>query len=104
MNYISKIVKELYNWSTMHIHRVFIVKYEIGNQEYLKPHYDTSTYTINILLNDKFEGGGTHFINENISINDKVGTIILHPGFPTHYHEGLKILSGKRYVLIAFIK
>jgi len=104
MNYISKIVKKLYNWSTVHIHRAFIVKYEIGNQEYLKPHYDTSTYTINILLNDKFEGGGTHFINENITINDKVGTIILHPGSPTHYHEGLKITSGKRYVLIAFIK
>lgn len=103
MNYVSHIVYDIFAWKTKSIHRAFIVKYEIGNQEYLKPHHDFSSYTLNILLNDDFEGGGTHFIKENITINGKIGTATLHPGGITHYHEGLRIKSGKRYVLIAFI-
>ena len=103
MSYVSNIVYDIFAWKTTSIHRAFIVKYEIGNQEYLKPHHDCSSYTLNILLNDDFEGGGTHFIKENITINGKIGTATLHPGGITHYHEGLRIKAGKRYVLIAFI-
>ena len=29
----------------------FVVKYRPGEQDHLKPHYDESTYTINIALN-----------------------------------------------------
>ncbi len=104
MTYISKIVYDIFSWTTTEVHRVFIVKYEIGNQEYLKPHHDSSSYTLNILLNDDFEGGGTYFIKENITINGEIGSATLHPGGITHYHEGLRITSGIRYVLIAFIK
>lgn len=43
---------------------MFIVKYsaiEKGGQTGLKPHTDEAYFSVNILLSDEFEGGGTRF-------------------------------------------
>jgi len=85
----------------------FIVRYKPDEQRELKPHHDTSTYTINIALNkvnEDFTGGGCRFTRYNCSVTDtKVGWLIMHPGKLTHQHEGLRVHTGTRYIMVSFI-
>jgi hypothetical protein len=82
---------------------VFVVKYEMGKQEYLEMHCDDSTITINILLSDPttdFSGGGTQF-EDGLILNPDQGDMIVHGS--KRKHSGLQITSGKRYILVFFI-
>jgi hypothetical protein len=89
---------------TKDINIAFVVKYSMDGQRDLKPHHDSSTYTVNICLNDEFEGGGCHFIRQKTLLEHRqVGYASMHPGKLTHYHEGLPITAGKRYILVSFI-
>ncbi|XP_017754981.1 PREDICTED: procollagen-lysine,2-oxoglutarate 5-dioxygenase 1 isoform X1 [Eufriesea mexicana] len=85
----------------------FVVRYRPDEQPLLKPHHDSSTYTINIALNRRgvdYEGGGCRFIRYNCSVTDtKPGWMLMHPGRLTHYHEGLRVTSGTRYIMISFV-
>ncbi|XP_073976673.1 procollagen lysyl hydroxylase [Rhodnius prolixus] len=85
----------------------FVVRYKPDEQPSLRPHHDSSTYTINIALNRPkidYTGGGCHFIRYNCSVTDtKVGWTLMHPGRLTHYHEGLRVTSGTRYIMISFV-
>lgn len=85
----------------------FVVRYRPDEQPLLKPHHDSSTYTINIALNRPgvdYEGGGCRFIRYNCSVTDtKPGWMLMHPGRLTHYHEGLRVTSGTRYIMISFV-
>ncbi|XP_053492740.1 procollagen-lysine,2-oxoglutarate 5-dioxygenase 2 [Ictalurus furcatus] len=85
----------------------FVVKYTPNRQAYLKPHHDSSTFTINIALNHKgldFEGGGCRFHRYNCSIESpRKGWSFMHPGRLTHLHEGLPTTSGTRYIAVSFI-
>ncbi|XP_016839853.1 procollagen-lysine,2-oxoglutarate 5-dioxygenase isoform X1 [Nasonia vitripennis] len=85
----------------------FVVRYRPDEQPSLKPHHDSSTYTINIALNKvgvDYEGGGCRFIRYNCSVTDtKPGWMLMHPGRLTHYHEGLKVTKGTRYIMISFV-
>ncbi|KAK4308429.1 hypothetical protein Pmani_019867 [Petrolisthes manimaculis] len=85
----------------------FIVRYRPTEQSFLRPHHDSSTYTINVALNRPhidYEGGGAHFIRYNCSVVDtKVGWALMHPGRLTHYHEGLRTTNGTRYIMVSFI-
>ena len=76
----------------------------MDGQQNLSPHHDSSTYTVNIALNDEYEGGGCRFIRQDVKLlNQKISYSSIHPGRLTHYHEGLPITSGKRYILVSFI-
>ncbi|XP_019873641.2 procollagen-lysine,2-oxoglutarate 5-dioxygenase isoform X2 [Aethina tumida] len=85
----------------------FVVRYRPDEQPSLRPHHDSSTYTINIALNQvgvDYEGGGCRFIRYNCSVVDtKPGWILMHPGRLTHYHEGLRVTNGTRYIMISFV-
>ncbi|CAL8292338.1 unnamed protein product [Lota lota] len=85
----------------------FVVKYTPGRQSYLRPHHDSSTFTINIALNNKhldFQGGGCKFHRYNCSIESpRKGWSFMHPGRLTHLHEGLPTTNGTRYIAISFI-
>ncbi|KAM8881299.1 procollagen-lysine,2-oxoglutarate 5-dioxygenase 2 isoform 2-T2 [Synchiropus picturatus] len=85
----------------------FVVKYTPGRQSYLRPHHDSSTFTINIALNNKdtdFEGGGCRFHRYNCSIESpRKGWTFMHPGRLTHLHEGLPTTNGTRYIAVSFI-
>ncbi|XP_017885394.2 procollagen-lysine,2-oxoglutarate 5-dioxygenase, partial [Ceratina calcarata] len=85
----------------------FVVRYRPDEQPSLKPHHDSSTYTINIALNKvgvDYEGGGCRFIRYNCSVTGtKPGWMLMHPGRLTHYHEGLRVTSGTRYIMISFV-
>ncbi|KAL7305929.1 hypothetical protein TKK_0001404 [Trichogramma kaykai] len=85
----------------------FVVRYRPDEQPSLKPHHDSSTYTINVALNEvgvDYEGGGCRFIRYNCSVTDtKPGWMLMHPGRLTHYHEGLRVTKGTRYIMISFV-
>ena len=85
----------------------FVVRYRPDEQPSLRPHHDSSTYTINIALNHAgidFEGGGCRFIRYNCSIKaTRKGWMLIHPGRLTHYHEGLTVTKGTRYIMISFV-
>ncbi|XP_043280130.1 procollagen-lysine,2-oxoglutarate 5-dioxygenase isoform X2 [Venturia canescens] len=85
----------------------FVVRYKPDEQPSLRPHHDASTYTINLALNQvgkDYEGGGCRFIRYNCSVTDtKPGWMLMHPGRLTHYHEGLPVKKGTRYIMISFI-
>lgn len=101
---ISKLVWNKYKYTYKDINISFVVKYDMDGQRELNKHHDSSTFTVNLCLNTDFEGGGCYFIKDNVKcINKDIGSIILHPGKLTHYHEGLPITSGKRFILVSFI-
>ncbi|XP_050059539.1 procollagen-lysine,2-oxoglutarate 5-dioxygenase isoform X1 [Aphis gossypii] len=85
----------------------FVVKYNPLGQASLRPHHDSSTYTINIALNSPgkdYQGGGCHFLRYKCKVtNMKVGWMLMHPGRLTHYHEGLEVTNGTRYIMISFV-
>ncbi|KAG5900593.1 hypothetical protein JTB14_017451 [Gonioctena quinquepunctata] len=85
----------------------FVVRYRPDEQPSLRPHHDSSTYTINIALNEvdkDYSGGGCKFIRYNCSVvGTKVGWMLIHPGRLTHYHEGLQVTNGTRYIMISFV-
>ena len=102
--YIAPLSGKLYNYLTKDINISFVVKYSMNGQKELVPHHDASTYTLNVCLNNSFEGGGCRFIRQDYILNNKkIGYSSIHPGRLTHYHEGLSISEGERYVLISFI-
>lgn len=85
----------------------FVVRYRPDEQPSLRPHHDSSTYTINLALNTPgldYEGGGCHFLRYKCSVRDtKPGWLLMHPGRLTHFHEGLRVTNGTRYIMISFI-
>lgn len=108
-NYISKIASKLYSDITTKGTNInFVVKYTMGGQEFLRPHHDASMYTVNIALNlqDRdYVGGGCRFIRQDCSVtNTPIGFCNIHPGRLTHYHEGIPITSGTRFILVSFIE
>ncbi|ROT84301.1 putative Procollagen-lysine,2-oxoglutarate 5-dioxygenase 3 precursor [Penaeus vannamei] len=85
----------------------FMVRYKPDEQPFLRPHHDTSTYTINVALNKPgvdYKGGGCRFVRYNCSVTDsRVGWILMHPGRLTHLHEGLPTTEGTRYIIVSFV-
>ncbi|XP_069940624.1 procollagen-lysine,2-oxoglutarate 5-dioxygenase 1-like isoform X2 [Cherax quadricarinatus] len=85
----------------------FMVRYKPDEQPFLRPHHDTSTYTINVALNKPgvdYQGGGCRFVRYNCSItNSRVGWVLMHPGRLTHLHEGLRVTQGTRYIIVSFV-
>jgi hypothetical protein len=105
--YMKKVLSHLYKYLTKDYHIAFVVKYDYspGGQTSLKPHHDSSVYTINVALNNhtEYEGGGVRFLSKNVTyLNKTAGYMLLHPGRITHYHEALQITGGKRYILVSF--
>ncbi|XP_046571507.1 multifunctional procollagen lysine hydroxylase and glycosyltransferase LH3-like [Haliotis rubra] len=85
----------------------FVVRYRPDEQPLLRPHHDSSTYTVNLALNSPgvdFEGGGCRFIRYDCKVTaTRKGWMLMHPGRLTHYHEGLRVTNGTRYIMISFV-
>lgn len=85
----------------------FIVRYKPEGQPSLRPHFDSSTFSLNVALNQigiDFEGGGTHFTRQNCTVLENAkGSGIIHPGTLTHQHEGLPVTNGTRYIIVSFV-
>ncbi|XP_013855865.1 multifunctional procollagen lysine hydroxylase and glycosyltransferase LH3 [Austrofundulus limnaeus] len=85
----------------------FVVRYRPDEQPFLRPHHDSSTFTINIALNSKnidYEGGGCRFLRYDCKVESpRKGWSFMHPGRLTHYHEGLPTTKGTRYIMVSFV-
>ena len=105
---------------------MFVVRYKPSEQSFLRPHHDSSTWTMNVALNKHGEdyevsdfasawlvmllcfvvsqGGGCRFLRYNCSVRDiPKGYALIHPGRLTHYHEGLETTRGTRYIAVSFV-
>ncbi|AKI78991.1 procollagen-lysine2-oxoglutarate 5-dioxygenase [Acanthamoeba polyphaga mimivirus] len=107
-NYVAPFVRHLYNnYKTKDINLAFVVKYDMERQSELAPHHDSSTYTLNVALNEygsQYMGGGCEFIRHKfIWRGQKVGYCTIHAGKLLAYHRALPITSGKRYILVSFV-
>jgi len=105
-DYIAPCASKLFSgYKTKGTNISFVVRYCLDGQKELCPHHDASTYTINVALNEgEYEGGGCRFIRQDYKVtNQAIGTMLMHPGRLTHYHEGLPVTSGTRYILVSFI-
>jgi len=85
---------------------LFVIKYYNGRpgslaqapvNNIISYHQDPSPFSFNIALNDNFNEGGTHFLDENLYINNPIGSCLIFPGKKTH--SGIKINQGVRYII-----
>ncbi|XP_060750983.1 multifunctional procollagen lysine hydroxylase and glycosyltransferase LH3 [Tachysurus vachellii] len=108
-DYIAPVTEKLYPGYYAKAKAVmnFVVRYRPDEQPSLRPHHDSSTFTINIALNSKgkdYEGGGCRFLRYDCRIEaPRKGWSLLHPGRLTHYHEGLPTTKGTRYIMVSFV-
>ena len=81
----------------------FIAKYDMINQGSLGIHHDQSVITLNVKLNDDYEGGGTFIPRYKQTYQArKIGHAMAHPGQITHKHGGRPVTEGTRYILVTF--
>ena len=81
----------------------FIAKYDTLNQGSLGIHHDQSAITLNVKLNDDYEGGGTFIPRYKQTYQaKKIGHAMSHPGQITHKHGGRPVTEGTRYILVTF--
>ncbi|XP_077171916.1 multifunctional procollagen lysine hydroxylase and glycosyltransferase LH3 [Paroedura picta] len=107
--YIAPVTEKLYPGYYTKARAImnFMVRYRPDEQPFLRPHHDSSTFTINVALNHKgvdYEGGGCRFIRYNCTVESpRKGWSLMHPGRLTHYHEGLPTTRGTRYIMVSFV-
>ncbi|XP_053715986.1 multifunctional procollagen lysine hydroxylase and glycosyltransferase LH3 [Synchiropus splendidus] len=108
-DYITPVTEKLYPGYYPKAQAImnFVVRYRPDEQPSLRPHHDSSTFTINIALNSKhvdYEGGGCRFLRYDCKVESpRKGWSFMHPGRLTHYHEGLPTTRGTRYIMVSFV-
>lgn len=108
---ILPLIAEKYHLNSyfLNVGDIFIVKYTAHEQNELTFHKDGSLVSFNILLSDKFEGGGTcikHICldgsTKDVVYTTKKKDLLIHCG--RLLHAGRKITEGTRYLLVGFIE
>lgn len=80
------------------IQDVFVIKYEVGQQEELRMHHDVAQVSASIKLNDDYQGAELQFPRQNFSNRElKVGEMVAWPSLVTHPHCSAPIVSGVKY-------
>ncbi len=80
------------------IQDVFVIKYEVGQQEELRMHHDVAQVSASIKLNDDYQGAELEFPRQNFSNREmKIGELIAWPSLVTHPHRSASILGGVKY-------
>nr|XP_033780158.1 multifunctional procollagen lysine hydroxylase and glycosyltransferase LH3 [Geotrypetes seraphini]XP_033780159.1 multifunctional procollagen lysine hydroxylase and glycosyltransferase LH3 [Geotrypetes seraphini] len=107
--YIAPVTEKLYPgyYTKAQAMLNFMVRYRPDEQPFLRPHHDSSTFTINVAMNRKgidYQGGGCRFLRYNCKVESpRKGWSLMHPGRLTHYHEGLATTAGTRYIMVSFV-
>lgn len=104
-------------YHTRHI-QVFLNDMQLEHDLLLGGHSDDSGYKtyLNIetedpvihygcilYLNDDFDGGELHYINQNIDVRPQKNTLVVHPGSDKYLHGVNQVYNAKRYTLPFFI-
>jgi hypothetical protein len=85
----------------------------------MSPHADDNSYDLSekdfnerksfvskgivIFINDDFEGGEVVYVNKDISIKPKAGTLVCHPGTKEYTHAVNKFYNGDRIIASMFV-
>jgi predicted 2-oxoglutarate/Fe(II)-dependent dioxygenase YbiX len=56
-----------------------------------------------IYLNDDYEGGEIEFVNFDIKIKPKAGTLIMFPSNYPYSHIAHPVISGTKYAVSTFL-
>jgi hypothetical protein len=83
------------------LHDAFVVRYDADKQRYLPSHYDESTHSFIVTLNDDFRGGGTYLHLLGKSIAPPPGGMMSFCGGEL-LHSGDPVIEGVRYIIAAF--
>lgn len=83
-----------------------MLHYKAGEGFY-KPHVDHHDASPRVAaallyLNDVEEGGETHFVNFDISVKPKAGTLVLFPGNYPYLHGAKTPISGDKFVVVTW--
>jgi hypothetical protein len=83
-----------------------LLRYGVGGQ--YKAHHDAypavkRAVSVLIYLNDDYEGGEIEFINFDLKIKPKAGTLILFPSNYPYKHIAHPVTSGTKYVLVTWL-
>ena len=82
------------------VNDAFIIKYQQGGQEELRPHHDVAQVSASIKLNDTYEGAVLEFprqATDNAAL--PVGSLLAWPSLVTHPHHSTPITKGVKYSL-----
>jgi len=80
----------------------YIIRYSEKNQM-TNLHHDASTVTLNIKLNNDYEGCDLYFPRQNFSCQDiPIGHAIVWPSTVTHPHGSTRLISGKKYSFVSW--
>lgn len=80
-------------------------------EAYMGPHVDYEgegradfypTISMVLYLNDDYEGGEVNFIEQNVSITPKAGSLIVFPSHKPYYHDPRPVTSGIKYMVPLF--
>jgi hypothetical protein len=91
------------HWPLIDYHGIndaFIIKYQQGGQEQLRPHHDVAQVSASIKLNDAYEGAVLEFPRQganNAAL--PVGSLLAWPSLVTHPHHSTQITKGTKYSL-----
>ena len=91
--------------SDLAIEDLFLAKYSAtkGEQSMLPKHKDDSELSFVITLNEGFTGGGTRFIDGNVTVSPtKCGAGVFFCG--NRLHSGVEVVEGERYILAGFVR
>ena len=83
-----------------------LIRYEAG-QKY-DAHYDGATHSRRALsaifyINDDYIGGEIEFINFDITIKPKAGSLVLFPSNYAYKHKAYPVLSGTKYAIVTWL-
>ena len=83
-----------------------LLKYK-GGQEYTA-HYDGGTISGRsispiLYLNDDYEGGELEFVNFNLKIKPKAGTLYLFPSNYPYRHIAHPVTNGTKYAIVTWL-
>ena len=85
------------------VHDAFLVRYDAcKSSRFLPLHFDESTHSFVLALNDEFEGGGTYFYALDKTIAPKAGSVVTFRG-DKMLHGGNCVTKGVRYILAVFL-
>jgi hypothetical protein len=79
---------------------VFVIKYQLGQQEHLRMHHDVAQVSASARLNDGYEGAVLDFPRQGVSTVDvPVGELVVWPSLVTHPHQATTLRTGVKYGL-----
>ena len=91
------------HWPLIDYHGIndaFIIKYQQGGQEELRPHHDVAQVSASIKLNDAYEGATLEFPRQGFNNAElPVGSLLAWPSLVTHPHHSTRITKGTKYSL-----